>query len=190
MVGPSGITPVPSKSTTVTKPQLSKVKSQLLQPKSANKVIAQLRALPVGHEEMGGDDVQPRGPIHAVCLEYTEEEADNRHFARLASEIGPEQVTVAAAPANIATASISALTDMFRDMNLVNLIKAPDLGLGQPRGGEGLLAGALPTAEAVMNGMKQITPQLMGLGFATGRAVVIDHTGMSKVKSLLRPHRF
>jgi hypothetical protein len=188
MVGPSGITPTPSKTTkAVSKPQLSKVKSQLLQPKSANKVIAQLRALPVGHGEMGGDDAQPRGPIHAVCLEYTEEEVDRRHFAQLAHGIGetggPEQVTPAPASANIATASVSALTDLFRDMHLVNLINAPDLGLGQPPDGEGLLAGALPTAETVIKGIKEITPQLLALGFATGRIMVVDHTGGSDVNT-------
>jgi len=52
------------------------------------------------------------------------------------------------------------------------------LGLGQAGDESGLLAGALPTAETVMNGIVQITPQLMALGYATGKTIIPDHHGI------------
>jgi hypothetical protein len=167
----------------VSKPELKKVKAQLMSPKSANKVIAQLRALPVTDEK----DPLPRGPIHAVCLEYTETEAERCHFANLEvlesgsgddanASAGPASADTTGSP-NVANASVIALTKMFGNMRLVSLVKTPDLGLGRPGDGDGLLAGAMPTAETVINGFKQITPQLMALGFATGRTIVVDHKG-------------
>ena len=68
---------------------------------------------------------------------------------------------------------------LFDDLNIVDLVATPDLGFGQPGDGKGLLAGAVPTAKTVMNGVMQLTPQLMALGFATGKAITPDHTGMS-----------
>jgi hypothetical protein len=65
----------------------------------------------------------------------------------------------------------------LNEMHVVELIKAPDLGLGQPGDGEGILAGALPTPETVLKGVKEITPQLMALGYATGRSLLPDHSG-------------
>jgi hypothetical protein len=185
MIGSSSISPTASKTTrAVSKPQLNKIKAQLMQPKSANRVIAQLRVLPVGDDATKGTskDVQSRGPIHAVCLEYTEEQADHEHFARLAQDAEdcgePSHAAVAPmAVPNVATASVSTITDMFQHMNIINLINTPDWGLGQPGDGQGLLAGALPTPETVMSGVQQVTPQLMALGFATSRAITVDHQG-------------
>jgi hypothetical protein len=42
----------------------------------------------------------------------------------------------------------------------------------------GILAGALPTAKTVIGGVELITPKLMVLGFATGKAAVHDHLGI------------
>jgi hypothetical protein len=65
---------------------------------------------------------------------------------------------------------------VFKDIHIVSLVKSPDLGLGQPGDGDGILSGALPTAETVIDGFEQITPQLMALGFAT--SVWPDHKGV------------
>jgi hypothetical protein len=194
IVGPLSISPTNSRTTkAVSKPQLSKIKAQLMQPKSANKVIAQLRALPVADVAVAGKEQQGKcltsqaGPIHAVCLEWTEEEANRKHFNRHlmaggdgdGEVVNNELVAGSLETPSVATASIATLADMFQDMQIVNLISTPDLGLGQPGDGKGILAGALPTAETVINGVQQITPQLMALGYATSRAVFPDHAGMS-----------
>ena len=73
---------------------------------------------------------------------------------------------------------IDSVTEAFKNLHVINLFQAPDLGLGQPGDGPGLLAGAVPTAETVINGLTQVTPQLMALGYATGRAVIPDHNGI------------
>jgi hypothetical protein len=67
---------------------------------------------------------------------------------------------------------------MFKEMHVIDLVTSPDLGLGQPGNGEGVLAGAVPTAETVLQGVKQITPQLMALGYATGKVISTDHSGI------------
>ncbi|KAJ6475360.1 hypothetical protein C8R47DRAFT_1143248 [Mycena vitilis] len=162
----------------VAKPQLSKVKSQLMQPNSANRVIAQLRALPVIDDAaVDGKDANPlpRGPIHAVCLAHPDAEEHDLHFAKLTAD-NHEQSSNSVP--NVASASLERLTNMFSEMHVVDLITAPDWGIGQPGDGPGLLAGAVPTAETVVNGLEQITPQLMALGYATGRAVLPDHKGV------------
>ncbi|TFY77940.1 hypothetical protein EWM64_g6071, partial [Hericium alpestre] len=68
---------------------LNKVKTQLLQPKGAGRIITQLRALPAVDGAAPAITVKkgkalPAGmPIHAVCLQYCEDEADTRTFSRL-----------------------------------------------------------------------------------------------------------
>jgi hypothetical protein len=79
---------------------------------------------------------------------------------------------------SVLSASATALADTFDDLNLIDLIITPGFGLGQPGNGKGVLAGAVPTAETVINGFVQITPQLMSLGYATGREIFPDHTGV------------
>jgi hypothetical protein len=152
-----------------------------MQPKSANQVIAQLRALPAAEVEVvakGGQvdsEDKPTGPVHAVCLDTTDADAEKRYFSRLT-----EGDTVAAKPVSsptIVNASIGQLASMFRDMHIISLVMTPDFGLGQPGDGHGILSGAIPTAETVLNGVEQITPQLMALGLATGKAVLPDHKG-------------
>lgn len=172
---------------TSSKPQLTKVKAQLMQPKSANAVIAQLRTLPTSDEKLRSQLAQ-RGPIHAVCLDAPDEEVSARHFAKL-DEV---RAAVATSAPSVTVSSVSKLSALFKDMKLVDLvassaveelkepviemITSPDLGLGQPGDGKGILAGALPTAETVINGFEQITPSLMALGYATGKAVLPDHS--------------
>ncbi|KAI0305695.1 hypothetical protein B0F90DRAFT_1815277 [Multifurca ochricompacta] len=134
----------------VSRSQLSNVKAQLLKPKTANKVIAQLRVLPA----LSNSTSQSSTPIHAPVTERA------LRFSTVAS------------------ATIDSIAEAFRDLHIVSLFTAPDLGLGQPGDGPGLLAGAVPTPETVINGIVQITPQLLALGFATGKAIIPDHTGV------------
>ncbi|KAH8828452.1 hypothetical protein DL96DRAFT_1603315 [Flagelloscypha sp. PMI_526] len=178
----------PKLSGIVAKPQMSKIKSQLMDPKSANRIIVKLRELPANDEDTGGSTdpaVRKRltGPIHAVCLPHPEEQMDEQHFKKFhntALQV-EEASTASASPfeaQNAAQDTMSQLTSMFNDLQVVDLITAPDLGIGQPGDGKGLLAGSLPTPETVINGIKQITPELMTLGFAMGKAIFPDHTGI------------
>ncbi|VDB95952.1 unnamed protein product [Peniophora sp. CBMAI 1063] len=182
IIGPEGITPAPSKAA-ISKSDVNKTKAALLQPKEANKVIARLRDLPPAESSTS------IAPIHAVCLSLPEAEADKQHFQRLKSDTTPPTVQLvrtrdinAEPPAppilNVATATLESVSDAFRDLNLVSLVTTPDFGLGGPADGPGILSGALPSAEAVVNGIVQITPQLMSLGYATGKAIVPNHTGV------------
>lgn len=161
----------------VSRAQLDSVKSQLLKPKTANKVIAQLRTLPALPDSAS----QTSSPIHAVCLPYIDEEADEKHFSQLRdverTRDDPTKDHAFGLP-TIASATIDSITAAFRDLQIVSLFTTPDLGLGQPGDGPGLLAGAVPTAETVINGIVQITPQLMALGYATGKNIIPDHAGI------------
>ncbi|KAG5342960.1 hypothetical protein C0989_005909 [Termitomyces sp. Mn162] len=133
------------------RPQLKHLKSQLIPSKSANKVIAHLRALPT----------QPQGPIHAVCLAHPDAQVQKLHFS---------------APDDFLSGlvSLDQVSSILGNIDVINLI-----GIGEPGNGKGLLAGAVPTAETVWKGFQEITPQLMALGYATGKSVLIDHTGES-----------
>lgn len=150
-----------------------------MQPNSANRVIAQLRALPVMDDDRDASK-SPRAPIHAVCLVHTDAEEQDLHFAKLTSN-GPDESSKNVP--NVASTSLAKLTSMFAEMQIVSLITTPDLGLGQPGDGDGILAGAVPTAETILNGIEQITPQLMALGYATGKAVLPDHKGQSGIRA-------
>ena len=170
----------------VGKSQLSKVKALLMQPKSANKVIAALRALPgsvVQVDGRGGGGIitgsQTNGLIHAVCLPYTEQEAHDQHFSQLVIPPPAEQPAGTPSLPSVASANIGAVTGMLKNMHVINLITTPNLGIGQPGDGEGILSGAVPTAETVINGIVKVTPSLMALGFATGKVLLPDHHGGS-----------
>ncbi|KAI9463556.1 hypothetical protein BJY52DRAFT_1184577 [Lactarius psammicola] len=156
----------------VSRAQLDRVKAQLLKPKTANKVIAQLRALPALPDSAS----QTSPPICAVCLPYTDEEADEKHFSQL-RDVEHTKDPAFRLP-TIASATIASITEALNGLHIVSLFTAPDLGLGQPGDGEGLLAGAVPTAETVINGIVQITPQLMALGYAAGKNIIPDHAGI------------
>lgn len=158
---------------------------QLMQPNSANRVIAQLRALPVMDEEAtpnGRNAGQTASaPIHAVCLAHSDAEEHRLHFAKLTPDANDASSSIVP---NVASASLDRLTSTFAEMHIVDLIMAPDFGIGQPGDGSGILAGAVPTAETIINGIEQITPQLMALGYATGKAILPDHKGPSLTAKL------
>lgn len=172
------------------RPELAKIKSRLLKPDSANRIIAELRALP-GTGEQGetanttagadrGHASGRSGPIHAVCLEHTDAEEDRLYFSKLNEAAATDNINLnITSLAEFGSASIDGLVSLMNEIHVIDLIKAPDLGLGQPGDGDGILAGALPTPETVIKGIEQITPQLMALGYATGRAIIPDHKGDS-----------
>ncbi|KAF8804696.1 hypothetical protein BYT27DRAFT_7194314 [Phlegmacium glaucopus] len=162
----------------VAKPDLKSIKSQLSEPKTANKVIAHLKELPASDDPLHAHKPGARGPIHAVCLAYTDAEMDALHFSKLISPSAEQVTTAAAYLPGVISVSVDKVAALFKEMHVVDLISAPDFGLGQPGDGEGILAGALPTAETVIEGVEQITPQLMALGFATGKALTPDHSGV------------
>lgn len=179
IIGSASAAP-PKMSATTAKPQLNALKSQLTKPKSANNVIAHLRTLPAHEGNLTEEDLRHNGPIHAVCLEHTDEEEHQLHFAKLkrsdtAREISTENIHFP----GVAFAPLDEITKMFNEMHVVDLLNAPGFGLGQPGNGKGILAGAVPTAQTVIQGFEQITPELMALGYATGKVITPDHSGMS-----------
>ncbi|KAI0032245.1 hypothetical protein K488DRAFT_14467, partial [Vararia minispora EC-137] len=180
IVGPGGTCPSPAK-TTVSKSDVNRTKAALLEPREANKVIAHLRALPPA------DAPATRAPIHAVCLPLRDADADMKHFHQMkvelatsgdTGEVRERGISMASVVPTVASATLDSIAETFKGLDLVSLVTTPDFGLGQPADGKGILAGALPTAETVINGAIQITPQLMSLGYATGRAIVPNHTGI------------
>jgi len=173
IIGPTS-TAAPKMTPAVARPQLSKLKSQLMEPKTANKLIAQLRILPASGQP--SIDHTSQRPIHAVCLARTDAEEDQLHFAKLRP--AEDQVSAQAFDfPGVISAPLDSLTDMFNEMLVIDLVTSPDFGLGQPGNGKGILAGAVPTAETVLQGVKQITPQLMALGYATGKIISPNHSG-------------
>lgn len=171
IVGPTSAEP--KMTPTIAKPQLNKIKSQLLEPKKANKLITQLRQLPARDEP--GNSPHSNGPIHAVCLAHPDAEEEALHFAKVASDGDASSLLTLS---GALSTSVDKLTEMYKQMHIIDLIKSPDLGLGQPSTANGLLAGAVPTAGAIVQGLEQITPELLALGYATGKVVLPDHTGM------------
>lgn len=178
IVGPTSAA-APKTTPVTAKPQLSALKNQLMQPKSANKLIMHLRTLPAHDEMSTGHEFHPKGPIHAVCLEHTDEEEHRLHFSKLVKEdiardISSENITFQ----GVTSAPLEQLTALFNEMHVVDLVSSPDFGLGQPGNEKGILAGAVPTAKTVIDGFTKITPELMALGYATGKAMTPDHSGM------------
>jgi hypothetical protein len=162
-----------------TTPSLANIKSQLLQTKTANKVIASLKELPASDDPLHADKSGAKGPIHAVCLAYTDTEADALHFSKLIPLSGEQEMAVSGLP-NMFSIPVDKVAASFKDMHIIDLVNAPDfVGLGQPGDGPGVLSGALPTAETVIEGVERITPELMALGFATGKAILPDHSGIT-----------
>ncbi|KAF8906556.1 hypothetical protein CPB84DRAFT_1770080 [Gymnopilus junonius] len=179
IVGPLSTTESKAPLAPVGRSELNKIKSQLLEPDLANKLIAQLRQLPaIG--EPSSHQASTRGPIHAVCLDLTDMEEHLQHFAKLTHPVDkPREISVEIVHLqDVMSASIEALVNLLNEMHIINLITSPDFGLGQPGDGDGLLAGAVPTAETVINGVRQLTPELMALGYATGKAITPDHSGI------------
>jgi hypothetical protein len=143
------------KSKPVSKSDLARVRAHLLEPKSASKVINHLRTM--SPTDTGTINT---GPIHAVCLDTTDKEAHEQYFAQLS------------------TSAAAALSVAIADIHIVDLLTAPDLGFGAPASSPGLFAGAVPSAEAIIDGLQQITPQLLALGYATSNAILPDHKGV------------
>jgi hypothetical protein len=194
IVGPSGISLANTKTKPVSKPKIQKVKSQLMNPKTANRVIAQLKSLPsyaetLPSKENDGDQhttLTASVPIHAVCLPLTDTEADEKHFSKLHRSDADSGATPAIA--SVYNSPVTQLHAMFSEMDAVSLFTATDFGLGQPGDGKGILSGAIPTAKTVLDGIQQITPQLMGLGYATGKSIMPDHTGKRAVNLAHNQH--
>ncbi|RPD78065.1 hypothetical protein L226DRAFT_502366 [Lentinus tigrinus ALCF2SS1-7] len=169
--------------------KVSKVKAQLLEPKAAKKVIAQLRRLPssdvpaVVGKTSSGEEIKAltSGPIHAVCLPYTDAEAHEKRFSKLDKvplDLSAMSSKTLEGITSVTTSSFEKLKEMLSDLDVVSLITVPDLGLGQPGNAPGLLSGAVPTAKTVIEGVEQITPQLMALGYATGKSILPSHAGV------------
>ncbi|KAI0297073.1 hypothetical protein BC826DRAFT_907825 [Russula brevipes] len=164
--------------------QMKAVKAQLLKPKTAGKLIAQLKALPA----LSDSPSRASEPIQAVCLPYTDEEADEKHLSRLRGAKQPPPAQSPPPPTTTTTtevhtlpsasAGIESFVEAIRNLHIVSLFTEPDLGLGQPGDSPGLLAGAVPTAETVVSGITQITPQIMALAYATGKTIAPDHNGV------------
>ncbi|KAG9316471.1 hypothetical protein JVU11DRAFT_2507 [Chiua virens] len=148
------------KSKSLSKADVARVKSQLLAPKSAAKVISQLKELPPHAYDIAS---QPHGPIRAVCLDKPDKDVHEQNFAQIQS---------------VATAAVSTISTAIAELHLIDLVTAPNMGFGAPVTAQGLFAGAVPTAETVVEGLEQITPQLMALGYATGKAIIADHKGV------------
>ncbi|KAG9079081.1 hypothetical protein FS749_008850 [Ceratobasidium sp. UAMH 11750] len=138
-------------------------------------------------------------PIHGCCLDLTDEEAEEKHFSKLTGA-GPIMGNASTgANANIGSADLSSLIPVLKDMRLVNLqtspdmssvnaaslsadLTAPDLGFGQPADKNGPLAGSVPSAGSLVDGMEKVGQTLMSLGFATTAAVLPSHVGIHPPK--------
>ncbi|EJD03290.1 uncharacterized protein FOMMEDRAFT_34784, partial [Fomitiporia mediterranea MF3/22] len=181
IVGPGAVTLSENnvKARPVSKTQMTKIKSQLMQPKSANRLIAKLRELPPpeapldkppsattsAEPKLKASSGSSNIPIHAVCLESPDVDVSSTYFSKLTNQ-------------SILSSPTSSLSSLFSSLHIVDLLSAPNFGLGQPGSGEGLLAGAVPTAETVIEGATKLTPQLLALGYATGQAILPSHTGI------------
>lgn len=98
-----------------------------------------------------------RGPVRAVCLDKIDSEAE-RDFTQLK----PSQ------PAGFFD---------LEKLHVVDLV-TNNYGFGQPVSSTGIFAGAIPTAETILTGIKHITPELMSLGYLTGAFLLPDHAGV------------
>ena len=155
----SGAKPLRAKASS--RSAVARVKSQLLKPRAATKVVAQLKALPSQPTDIS---TSSNGLIRAVCLDVTDAEAHERYFSKL----GP-----------VASTSIEALSTTLAGIHAIDLLLAPDMGFGAPASAPGIFAGAVPTAKVILEGLQQITPELLALGYAMGKTVLPDHKGVT-----------
>lgn len=93
--------------------------------------------------------------MHAVCLKETDSETQTRHFSQLETGTGS-----GGAP-SVVDSDNAQIAKLFGSTQLINLISAPDFGLGQPVTGKGVLAGSVPSAGSIIRGLEQVTPQLV-----------------------------
>ena len=184
-VGPDAIAPT-SKNTQASRGvQLTKVRSQLSNPKFAKELILQLRKLELVTNTKAplpvATDPRPdvgRGPIRAVCLDKVEAEAAEHHFDRLErpdGSSGPHLAGLFAEP--VATLKLETIAPTLENLHIMDLIQN-NFGIGQPASDKGLFAGSIPSAETVMTGIKLLTPQLMSLGYTSGQAILPNHEGV------------
>ncbi|EKM80945.1 hypothetical protein AGABI1DRAFT_36737 [Agaricus bisporus var. burnettii JB137-S8] len=162
---------------------LDQLKSQLIKPKTANSIIAELRKLPVagsGSSREADHRIPPVSvaPIHAVCLEHTDAKEDELYFSKFAASVDYNGSPDIASMLQFDSISLDKFAQWLNEIHVIDLISTPDLGLGQPGDGPGILAGAVPTPETVLKGIEQITPQLMALCYAAGKSIAPDHTGI------------
>jgi len=108
-------------------------------------------------------------------LDGTDEEVERQHFAQLKPDAPSETANLFAE--SVVTANVDSIGSMLGSLHIVDLV-GTDFGFGQPTTDQGILAGAVPTAETVLTGIKLITPQLMSLGYITGHALLPDHKGV------------
>lgn len=135
-------------------------------------------------------------PIHGCCLDITDVEAEEKHFSKLTgSASAPGSTGGTETSANAGSADLSSLIPMLKNLRLVNLqaspdlssvnaasltaqLTAPDLGFGQAADKDGLLAGSVPSAGSLVDGMEKIGQTLMSLGFATTATILPSHVGV------------
>lgn len=177
---PTAIRPKVTK--TVARPQLIQVKSHLAESKYANPIIAELRTLsPSGDHSLVTAELDQKDkpvmvrPMHAVCLPHPDAEAHRHYFSNKSEGISTELDFFSLATTNL---SAERLWKFINEVHIIDFINSPDFGLGQPGDGSGILAGAVPTPETIINGFEQITPELMTLGFAIGENILPDHKGV------------
>lgn len=177
---PTAIRPKVTK--TVARPQLIQVKSHLAESKYANPIIAELRTLsPSGDHSLvtAGLGLKDKPvlvrPMHAVCLPHPDAETHRHYFSNKSEGNSTELDFFSLATTNL---SVERLWKFMNEVHIIDFINSPDFGLGQPGDGSGILAGAVPTPETIINGFEQITPELMTLGFAIGENILPDHKGV------------
>lgn len=177
IIGPTSIYPALKKSQAVPNVhvQLEKINSQFKNPESANNLIFELRNLDLAADAsvpLPTVSNQPfgkrRGPIRAVCLDKTEEEAGNHCFAHLKPEATSHLFTQ-----SVVTANLDSIASTLGGLGIKDLV-AVKFDLGKPTSSEGILTKALP-AETVMKGVKI---QLTTLGYTTGQTILPDHQGV------------
>ncbi len=172
---------------------LSQLKSDLLHPTIGNKIILQLKSLsalygpsasaqPASPAPSKASHVHPpsptAAPIHAVCLDCTDAEANERIFNRLprSSKLKVVAKDSSGTVPSVQNADLPSVLAVLNEVQLVNLIEKPDPSL------QGLsLDGQLPSGgkgkDQVSDGLGFMGQQLMALGFATSYAVFPDHSG-------------
>ena len=153
--------------------QLASVKAQLHNPETAIPIITQLRALPAQANSASHTSL----PIRAVALPFPDEEVADRHFSQKREVVHPNEGT-SDVKFHLPHATIESIIETIKDLHIVSLFTTPDSGTGQPGDVPVPFADAATTPEKVANGIIRITPQLMALGFSTGKSIVPDHRGV------------
>lgn len=167
---------------------LKEVKASLLDQHFAKQIISQLHNLPIhGIESTPSSDLEkPRAataPIHAICLDITDELANEKWFSKLPhSSISKTQGGSSSTAPSVAQADVKSLESFLSQVQIINIVQAPDFGIGQPVEGKGLFSGSIPTAHDLSDGLSKATEQLMTFGFASTAAVWPNHSGILSLR--------